>query len=109
MQADFLPCPILLVFTAVGHSRVLEHVISVVSVADADCLWPGDREGKPSRGACLVVKRSVHSRSVGSQHPEESTMSSVLSLRVDRHLWGESHATHAPPMFPFPCPCQAVR
>ena len=95
---------------AVGHSIVLEHTmtISVVSVADADCSLLGDREGKPSR-VCLVVQRPVHSRSVRSQHPEESTLSLVLSLRVDRNLWRVSHATHAPSVFFFPCPCQIER
>ena len=69
------------------HSRwtfksfgTLRQRISVVSVADADCLWLGDREGKPSRGACLDVQRSVHSRSLRSRHAEESTLSLVLSL-----------------------------
>ena len=73
----FSPCVSLsLFFTAVGHSRVLEHAtaISVVSVAGADCFRLGDREGKPSRGACLVVQRSVQSPSVRSQHPEASTL-----------------------------------
>ena len=57
--------------TAVRDSRVLERsiAISVVSVANADCLLLGDREGKPSR-ACLVDQRPVHSRSVRLQHPE---------------------------------------
>ena len=82
VQADFVSCCMLLVFfTAIGHSRVLEHATPVVSVADAACLWLGDRERKTSRSACPVVQRSVHSRSVGSQHPEESTVSLVLSLR----------------------------
>ena len=91
VQADFLPlCLIILVFTSVRQSIVLEHAIaiSVVSVAEADCPLLGDREGKPSR-ACLVVWRPVHSRSVRSQHPEKSTLGlvlSLLSLQVDRHL-----------------------
>ena len=70
-QADFLPCPILFVFTA-----VLGHVTSVVSVADADCVVGQegilDREGKPSRGARLVVQGSVHShifKAVGPRRP----------------------------------------
>ena len=67
MLAEFLPLyhsPCF--FTAVEHLRVLEHAISVSCVADTDCLWLGDREGKPSRGACPVVpvvQRSVHSLS----------------------------------------------
>ena len=83
-----------LFFTAVGHFRALEHAIaiSVVSVADADCPLLGDREGKPSR-ACLVVQRPVHSRTVKSQHPEESTRSLVLSLRFDRRQGRESHCS----------------
>ena len=83
--------------TAVGHSRVLEHAIamSVVSVANADCPFVGGRKRKPSP-ACLVVQRPVHSRSVRLRHPEESTLTLVLSPRVERQLWRESHATHAP-------------
>ena len=77
--ADFLRLShFLCFFTAVGHSRVLEDAMRYPLSASRTQIvlcWETEKAG--------LLKYVLLFR---DQHPEESTLILVLSLRVDRHL-----------------------
>ena len=84
MQADFLP---------------LSHYLCFPKPLDIKEFWSMRQQYLLS--ASLIRDQSIPDLS-DYKHPEESTLSLVLSLRVDRRLWRESHATHAPSVSSFP-------